>query len=118
MPTIRNRQSIAAAATVANILAGSEFEFLPVPAQIQVAITSDQVDTELDVSFGNAIQIQNGAVPQVVVATTGFEGPRIPEDIVVSDIADAGDRLVVRVRNPDAVNPAVVNTLVMIKPLA
>jgi len=95
MPSIRRITSLAAAAVADNVLAGSEFEFLPRAARIRVYQVSDVADTTVDVSFGNAIQMQAGATP---VESAANQGPNTNEHLIVDDVADAGDRIVVRVR--------------------
>ncbi len=112
MPSIRDVTNVGVGAVIANILAGSEFEFIPVPAQITVAMATDGDDMTCDITFGNTIQLQAGSIPRAPVANTG---PRLPDDVIISDVADAGDRLVVRLRGGAAALD--VRTLVRIVPL-
>ena len=107
MPTILRRTALGIAAVADNVLAGSEFEFLPRAARIRVYQVSDQVDTTLDVSFGNAIQTQAAVSPLEPAAN---QGPFTDRHLIVDDVADAGDRIVVRVRGGAAAS--VTRTLV------
>ena len=107
MPSIRRSTSLAIAGVADNVLAGSEFEFLPRAARIRVYQVSDVGDTTADVSFGNAIQLQAGVVP---LEPGVGEGPDTNRHLIVDDVADAGDRIVVRVRG--GVAASVTRTLV------
>lgn len=116
MPTIIDSRSIAAGATVNNVLAGQTFEFLKNLSRVDVGIVTDNSAGEViaDIQFGPEIQVEQAAVG--VQAAAGAL-PRIPDDIIVSDAAAAGDRLVIRVRNT-SVAAATVRTLVRIRPIA
>jgi len=110
MPVVRDRRpALAAAAVVANIMTGSEFERLPAPARIRVAIASDQVDATADVSFGNVIQ---GTAISIPLEPAAGVGPRLPEELLIDDMADAGDLILIRLRV--VTGPAAVRTLVRI----
>jgi len=110
MPVVRDRRTaLAANAVVANIMTGSEFERLPAPARIRVAIASDQQDASADVSFGNVIQ---GTAISVPLEPAAGVGPRLPEELLIDDMADAGDLILVRLRVGAAVS--VIRTLVRI----
>ncbi len=117
MPTIRDERQLAAGATVANILAGSQFEFMRVPSHIAVYAVRDGPGVagllNLDASFGNVIETDSTAVPTKLA---GF-GPNTNEDQVVSAVASAGDRIVLRLRNTDGANVQNARTLIKITPL-
>jgi len=101
MPVVRSRiVALAAGGVVANVLTGSEFERLPAPARIRVAIVSDQVDATADVTFGNVIQ---GTAISVPLEPAAGVGPRLPEELLIDDMADTNDLLLVRLRNGIAV---------------
>lgn len=116
MPTIVDTRSIAAGATVTNVLAGKTYEFLRNLSRVDVGIVSDNAAGEVtaDIQFGPEIQAEQ--VPVGVQSVAGAI-PRIPEDIIVSDAAAAGDRLVIRVTN-GAAGAQIVRTLVRIRPIA
>ena len=110
MPVVRDRRvALAAGAVVPNIMTGSEFERLPTPARIRVAMAADQVDVTADVSFGNVIQ---GTAISVPLEPAVGVGPRLPEELLIDDMADQNDLILVRLRNGIAV--AEVRTLVRI----
>jgi len=96
MPVVRDRRvALAANAVVANIMTGSEFERLPAPARIRVAIVASLSDASADVSFGNVIQ---GTSINLPLEPAAGVGPRLPEELLIDDMADAGDLILVRLR--------------------
>ncbi len=96
MPVVRDRRvALAAAAVVANIMTGSEFERLPAPARIRVAMAASLDDATADVSFGNVIQGTAISVPREPAAGVG---PRLPEELLIDDMADTNDLILVRLR--------------------
>lgn len=111
MPVVRDRRvGLAAGAVVANIMTGSEFERLPAPARVRVAMASDAVDVVADVSFGNVIIGSGISAPLEPAAGVG---PRLPDELLVDDNADQGDLILVRLRSGVAVATEV-RTLVRI----
>jgi len=110
MPVVRDtRTALAANAVVANVMTGSEFERLPAPARIRVAMASDVGTATADCSFGNVIQGTAFTIPLEPSAGTG---PRLPEELLIDDMADAGDLILVRLRV--GADIAVIRTLVRI----
>lgn len=117
MPTIRDSRAIATNAQVANILTGSQFEFMRVPSAITIYAAQDGGLTApvfMDVSFGNAIEGDSVALPEVA---DDQSGPNVNQHQLIAGVAAAGDRLVIRMRNTSATT-ANVRTLVKITPLA
>lgn len=116
MPTIRDERTVAAGTNVANILSGSQFEFMGVPSHIAVYSVQNDADAGsvfLDASFGNVIETDSASVPTF----TDTLGPDTDKHQLVSAVAAAGDRLVIRIRNTDATNDSAIRTLVKITPL-
>ncbi len=110
MPVVRDRRiALAANAVIANVMTGSEFERLPAPARIRIAIAGDQVDQSCDVSFGNVIQ---GTAISIPLEPAAGVGPRLPEELLIDDMADTNDLVLVRLRNGAAVGE--IRTLVRI----
>lgn len=110
MPAVRDRRvALAVGAVVANIMTGSEFERLPAPARIRVAIAASVVDVTADVTFGNVIQMTGASVP--LEPAIGV-GPRLPEELLIDDMADQGDLLLIRLRVGAAI--ATIRSLVRI----
>ncbi len=76
-------------------MTGSEFERLPVPARIRVAIAASTDDATADVSFGNVIQ---GTAISIPLEPAIGVGPRLPEELLIDDMADQGDLILIRLR--------------------
>lgn len=114
MPTIRVSSDTGIGGTVANVLAGSQFEFLARPSIVQVFCVQDTGDFgEVEVFFGQEVQLPQSPIPQV----TATEGPNVPDHEIVNDIGAPGDRLVVRLVETGGAATAIVRTMVKITPL-
>ncbi len=88
-----------------NILAGSAFEFAPRDEKVAVAITTLAASfpsLTATVMFGSDVQVEDAVIPAEI--GPGGSGPQIPQNIIVDDVAAAGDRLVIRVTNGTAGN--------------
>lgn len=99
MPLMNVRQSIGASASVENLFTGSAFEYLPHPAGVElglVQLSGNFGDIVADISSGSDILAEN--MPLTVRST----GVNVADDLYLEDIAAAGDRLKVRVRNTTA----------------
>lgn len=115
MPTLRFNTTIAAAGgTVQNLLAGSKFEYLPVPAAIVVYSAADVAGVDLECTTGNTVETDALEVP---VAPAAGQGPNIQDHRVASFVGTAGDRLTLRLFNRAGGAGAIVRTLVEIRPL-
>lgn len=112
MPLISDTRSIGAGATVDNVLAGSQFEFLPFDAMLQFGLVGAGVlgDILVDVYSGQDVLMESS--PISILARF----PVFPEDFTLDDVAAAGERLKVRIRNTSA-GALVVNTAVKITPI-
>jgi hypothetical protein len=95
MPTIQNRISIPAATVVDNVLTGSQYEFLPYDAGLEFGITGDSnaADLRVDVYSGQDVLLENSEPGNV------NRMPIYPDDFQLTDVAAAGERIKVRVRN-------------------
>jgi len=115
MPTIRNVTVLAAGAQNANVLQGSQFEFLGTPSRIQVYAIDDSGGAggtgEVEIFFGQELQFTQSPV------NIKAAGPDVPDDLLIDDFGAAGDRLVVRISETRGANGATVNTLVKITPI-
>lgn len=96
MPVIQNSVSVAANATNDNVLAGSQFEYLPYDAQLQFGLVGSAAGLVTDVYSGPDVLAENMGL------STANRFPIYPDDFVLTDMAAAGDRLKVRVRNTTA----------------
>jgi len=121
MPTIRFQENILAGGTVANALAGNQFEFLGAPSVVQVFAINDISPgaglfgvSELEVFFGQEIQL-----PQSVLGDNANAGefPKVPDDELVNDVGAPGDRLVIRLTETGGALAVIVNGMVKITPI-
>jgi len=98
MPSIQNVQNVGAATTVDNVLAGSQYEFLPYDAYLEFAVVGDTnaADLRVDVYSGQDVLLENSR------PSAQNRIPVYPDDFGLTDYAAAGDRLKIRVRNNNA----------------
>lgn len=94
MPVIMKETSVAAGAVNENILAGSAFEFARQNALVSIGIAQAATGGFATVQSGADIVSEEFSPPIKTVY------PIIPDEMYFSDVAQAGDRLVVRYRNP------------------
>jgi hypothetical protein len=93
MPVIQGSISVAANSANDNVLQGSQFEYLPYNARVQFGICGSGVGLLADVFSGSDIVAESMSIPGV------NRFPVNPDDFVLSDVAAAGDRLKLRLRN-------------------
>ena len=93
MPIIKKEISIAADATNDNIFSGSIYEFLPWNASINLGMLGSATGLVATVNTGS------DTVQEESPLTVGTVMPKIPDDMDVQDVAAAGERFVVKVRN-------------------
>jgi hypothetical protein len=96
-------QKTVAAGASEQLLVGSQVEFLPGNAQIEIAILAVAAGVLASVSSGSDSLMEEAPV---FVAAAGV-APRYPDDFLLSDVAAAGERLQARVRNTTAAAIAV-----------
>lgn len=98
MPTIQNRASVNAASVTDNVLTGSQYEFLPYDAKIEFGICGDANATDLrvDVYSGQDVLLENSE------PSAQNRMPIYPDDFSLVDVAAAGERIKLRVRNTNA----------------
>lgn len=96
MPVIQVEQSVAAGAVVNNLLSGSAFEFLRSNSIVSMGVVQS--------ATGCFATIQSGAdiVAEEFSPAIKTTYPLIPDEMYYSDVGAAGDRLVIRFRNPTA----------------
>ncbi|GAJ08916.1 unnamed protein product [marine sediment metagenome] len=122
MPTLRLTTAVPAGSVVTNAMAGSKFEQLPFPASVAIYQTASGTnitdgDVTCDVTMGNAIEGDQLSLPVVDAAVTGDNGPQRNRHLVASGVADAHDRIQIKLTNGDASNAAVVISLIEIRPV-
>lgn len=113
MPTIKRETGLAPLST-ANPLSGSQYEYLPWPARIEIAILADTGD-DVEATFfsGSDVLLENASIDDRALN----EPIQYPWDYDIEDVAAAGERLGLIVRNLSATISAVVRTRVRITPL-
>lgn len=96
MPLIQNQVSVGANATLANLLSGSIYEYLPFDCYVEVGLNASAPGLQAQVISGSDVLQEQGAMSQQ------NRLPIYPDDFALQDYAQAGDRLVVRVNNTTA----------------
>jgi hypothetical protein len=98
MPTIQGSISVAASSVNENLLAGSQFEFLPYDASLDFGIVGDAnaADLRVDVYSGQDVLMESSQ------PSAQNRIPVFPDDFSLSDAAAAGERVKIRVRNLNA----------------
>lgn len=111
MPIINVRSSVATGAS-AQPLSGSQYEYLPFNALVEIGVTSNVNLVLATVSSGSDILMEEGPV----TLGTADVFPKYPDEYTLQDVAAAGDRLKVAIRNTNA-GTATVMTSVRITPI-
>lgn len=102
MPTIQGSTSIGPATSVANVLAGSVYEYLPRNAIVEFGLVDDaNGDVRVTVQSGADVLLEESPV------SIANRFPVYPDDFVLEDVAAAGERLVIRARNTDAATTSI-----------
>lgn len=96
MPVIMREVVLAAGAQSDNLLAGSAFEFARQNSLVSIGLASSGASTFATINSGADVVAEEFPVP------IGTVYPVIPDQMYFSDVAQAGDRLVIRVRNASA----------------
>lgn len=113
MPLIQGSTSIAASSVNDNVLAGSQWEFLPYDASLEFGLTGDAnaADLRVDVYSGTDVLAEN------LQPNAQNRIPLYPDDFNLTDVAAAGERIKIRVRNTSAAGARVLNHAVKITPI-
>lgn len=93
MPVIMREVSVPLNGTVDNVLSGSAFEFARTNQLVSVGVA--QAATGCFVTFNSGADVVAEEFPPPILTRY----PIIPDEMYFSDVAAAGDRLVIRVRN-------------------
>lgn len=96
MPTMTDRQSVAANATVQNVLVGKLFEFASRPSIVRLYASAAAVGLNVSLLVGSRALVDD----QEVNAQNRM--PIVPDDFVAEGAARPGERIVVRLRNTTA----------------
>lgn len=111
MPLVKVRTPLAANGT-ANPMAGSQYEYLPYAAYVEIGIAADAVGVLATVSSGSDV-LQEEAPTSVKAINVA---PVYPDDYDLTDTAAPGDRLKIQLRDTSGA-ARVVMTSVKITPL-
>lgn len=90
-----NNRSVAANATVDNVLAGKLDEFLRANSQITLHAIAQAVGVRMSLVVGGEVAIDD----QEINARAGATATIVPDDFIVSTAGFDGDRLILRIRN-------------------
>lgn len=116
MPTFINETTLTANQVVANIMAGSQFEFVQRPTRVQVYSLAEAGDTvDMQVFFGQELQM---ALSRLGVGAAAGAGPVVPDDLLIDDIAAPLDRLTIGVNEATGLAAGIVRTRVVLTPVA
>ena len=98
MPVVQGKVSVAASSVNDNVLGGSQFEFLPYDASLEFGIMGDAnaADLRVDVYSGQDV------LAETLEPSAANRMPVYPDDFPLTDVAAAGERLKIRVRNLNA----------------
>jgi hypothetical protein len=94
MPVIQREVSVAAGAVNENILSGSAFEFARQNSLVSIGVAQSATGGFATINSGADV-IAEEFSPSVLTRY-----PIIPDEMYYSDVAAAGDRIVIRFRNP------------------
>jgi len=116
MPTVRFANTLGANEVVANIMAGSQFEFLGRPTRVQVYSLAEAGDAmDMEIFFGQELELATSALN--VGAAAGL-GPIVPDDLILDDVGAPGDRLTLRLVETAGVAASIARTMVVLTPIA
>lgn len=96
MAVMSDRQSVAANATVQNVLTGKVHEFLSQPSVVRVYAAASAVGLNTSFLVGNESIVQD----QEISAANRF--PLVPDDFVAESGGIPGDRIIISYRNTTA----------------
>lgn len=100
MPSIQKKVAVLANGT-ATPFAGEQYEYLPFDCQVEIAVMADATGVLATVYSGSDLLQDEGAVPFSAAA------PRYPDDYLLRDVAAAGEKLTVKLRDTSGVNRTV-----------
>ena len=113
MPLIQRITSIPLSSVNDNLLAGSQWEYMPFNARVAFGLNGDAngADMRLDVYTGSDVILEDA--PLNVLARL----PVAPDDFLLRDIVRAGERVKVRARNTSAAAARSVFWAILIDPV-
>lgn len=112
MPTMKVTTTNMAANSTNFPLQGQQFEYLPYNAQLHFAVIANAATVDVQVFSGQDVLQQSG--PPVVKTTIATVWP---DDFLLDDVAGAGERLSVVLRETGAIATTDAETTVRITPI-
>lgn len=114
--TLKLRTVVPSGTTNNNLLTGSKFDYLPMPAVVKIFQVQDIVmagNVETIFTLGNVV-VGDQLIPNIPGANLG---PRTNEDLLAEGVGRAGDRIQIQVRETTGTAGAdqVVRTLIVIE---
>jgi hypothetical protein len=95
MPVMTDRRSVAANATVDNVLAGKIDEFLREASIVTLYAAAEAVGVNVSLIIGNEVAFDD----QEITSRAAGASLIVPDDFMVQAAGLAGDRMVLRLRN-------------------
>ena len=97
MPSFRTTVTVPANGQINNVMEGSAFRFARGVQNVEVAATqaAGAGTVVADVQFGPQLQLESGSISDEIGAG---QGPRIPDNTIVGDVAAPGDEIIIRLR--------------------
>ena len=105
MPVMTDRRTVAANATVDNVLAGKLDEFLRENSIVTLYAAAEAVGVNLSLLVGNEVAFDDQEIGNKAAGVALV----VPDDFLVTAGGLAGDRMVLRLRNT-TVGPIIVRT--------
>lgn len=96
MPIIQGSASVAANSTNDNVLQGSQFEFLPYDAFLEFGANGSAAGLFADIYSGQ------DTIAESMALNAQNRFPVYPDDYPLNDVAAAGERIKMRIRNSTA----------------
>jgi|SRR5215831_3592496 len=93
MPMIQVTGSVAANSVNDNVITGSQFEYVPFHAAVEFGLVGSAAGLLADAYSGSDMVCEGMAI------STQNRFPVFPDDYPLTDVAAAGERLKVRIRN-------------------
>lgn len=112
MPTVNKLVTVPLNGVIDNVLSGSQYEYLPFPAYIEVGLTGAAIGVLTTIFSGPDVLAEEGAVS----LGTANVYPKYPDEFYYTDEAAPGDRLRIQLRNTTGAN-IIVAASVRIRPL-
>lgn len=94
MAVIQNQVTLAAAGSTNNLLTGSAFELARTRELLSIGVTQSVTGGFIGITVGSDLVLED--TPPFISANY----PIIPDQMFYNDVANPGDRIVIRARNP------------------